>query len=109
MRGIQFLFLLDILVTSSGFSQVNDVTPPESRVSGLQELVTVSMFDVGYVASDAESGVQYVTLWYRRDGGSWMQYGGTYTSSPVSFDSSRTGGDGEYEVLHDSDGQREQR
>ena len=100
-RILSFVFKPILIWTAvtlvCGFSQAADVIPPESHVMGLPEVETVSLFEVGYVASDGESGVQYVTVWYRKDGGGWTQYGGAYTSSPVSFDSATTGGDGLYE------------
>ena len=63
-----------------------------------------------YDATDTDSGVAYVELWYRRNGGAWEQYGGQYTTSPIVFNTSATGGDGWYEfytVAVDNAGNRE--
>ncbi|HNT34813.1 MAG TPA: right-handed parallel beta-helix repeat-containing protein, partial [bacterium] len=57
-----------------------------------------AIFGVPFNASDAELGVQYVELYYRKDGqGAYVKYGTTFTNSPISFDSGTTGGDGIYE------------
>ena len=44
-----------------------------------------------------ESGLQYVRLYYRKDGGGWLQYGGNHTSDTVRFDVGAAGGEGYYE------------
>ncbi|MCK4510264.1 hypothetical protein KAW64_00910, partial [bacterium] len=42
-------------------------------------------FDVPFAASDATSGVQYVELYVQRNGGGYVQYGTTFTVSPIPF------------------------
>ncbi len=91
--------LVDIGVDEANpaFTRLSDIGLPVSEVRGVAEAQYTQQFDVPYVASDADSGVQYVRLFYRRDGGSWTQYGSTFTASPIAFDASSTGGDGYYE------------
>jgi hypothetical protein len=73
-----------------------DTTDPESYAEGLPEYETAAVFDIDYAAWDVISGVEEVELFYRRDGGPYTSYG-AFTSSPVAFNSSGTGGDGFYE------------
>jgi hypothetical protein len=91
----------DSALNESGWSNIvsstQDNTPPNTYVNSLAGSQITSTFNVAYTASDGTSGVSYVRLFYRRGGGSWTQYGGNYTASPISFDSSTTGGDGFYE------------
>lgn len=79
------------------FAPPADTADPISFVSPVTDLVTSPVFDLAYLATDAESGIQYVELYYRRNNGPWLKYGGTYASSPIPFDSSTTGGDGRYD------------
>ena len=65
-----------------------DFNPPVSQVSELPAAATTAVFDVPFLASDAETGVQFVELYYSRDGGAWTQFGTTFLASPISFDSS---------------------
>jgi len=55
---------------------------------------------VGFVAEDPESsqvsGMAYVELFYNTGSG-WTQYGSQFITSPISFDTSTTGGDSVYE------------
>ncbi len=58
------------------------------------------VFDVPYSATETGSGVQAVRLFYRKDAGAWTQYpdgSTTFTASPISFDTSTTGGSGTYD------------
>lgn len=83
---------------------------PIIRMEGIPKVVYKTLFDVPYVASDAESGVQHVELFYSREAGAWTQYGANFTTSPISFDSSSTGGDGLYEfytIATDNAGNKE--
>ncbi|MCX7049228.1 MAG: right-handed parallel beta-helix repeat-containing protein [Candidatus Sumerlaeota bacterium] len=73
-----------------------DIVPPVSRVYGLLPVTTTYRFNVPFEATDDESGVQYVQIFVRKDGGPWRQYGATFTTSPVAFDATATG-DGLYE------------
>ncbi|HKZ48527.1 MAG TPA: Ig-like domain repeat protein, partial [Thermoplasmata archaeon] len=75
-----------------------DTTPPTSAADSLPTYETTASFAVNATASDATSGVDHVSLYYRKDGGSWTLYAND-TASPWSwlFDTSTTGGDGLYE------------
>ena len=84
----------------SGFLPPPDLNPPVSRVSPLPPAITTDVFDVPYTASDGETAVKHVELFYRKDGGASTLYtlgGPTFDSSPISFNSLATGGDGHYE------------
>lgn len=88
----------NVLNTSSViWSFTVDTKAPTSSVSPLPLVTTVSSFEIAYTTEDETSGVDFVTLWYRKDGGDWRQYGGNYTSSPIYIDTAPLGGDGFYE------------
>ncbi|MBN1297374.1 hypothetical protein JXA80_11385 [bacterium] len=74
-----------------------DTTPPTSRIDTLPILCTLPIIDLDYTASDSESGLHYVRLYYNRENTDWVQYGDSFTSSPIAFDTAETGGDGYYE------------
>ena len=83
-------------------SKSTETVPPTSQAGPLDPSYAVPVIDVPYIASDAMSGVDYVSLWYRRQPlggawGAWTKYVGNFTASPISFDSSTTGGVGTYE------------
>jgi hypothetical protein len=65
---------------------IPDTTPPTSSIIVLPGFTTQLTFNIAYTASDSESGVQEVELWYRKDGGGWGLYS-TYSggSRTVSF------------------------
>ena len=81
-----------------------DATPPTSSAGPVDTEYGTQAVSVPYTASDGNgTGVSSVTLWYRRRSllggawGDWTQFGGDFTASPIAFDSSTTGGNGEYE------------
>ena len=74
-----------------------DTDVPESYVEDLPEITMNSTVSISYYAADATSGVQYVELFYRLNSGDWEQYSGQFEFSPISFDTTTTGGDGFYE------------
>ena len=78
------------------FKTLSDVTPPEVAITGLAPVQADPVFDIPFTASDTGSGVAFVQLFYQKDGGPWNRYGGDYLSSPISFNSAETGGDGAY-------------
>ena len=82
---------------ADAFNPPPDASPPVSEVFGLRSLTATAVFNVSFRASDAESGVAFVNLWFRKDGAAWTQYGADFTASPIAFDSALTGGDGFYE------------
>jgi len=83
----------DVTLLASGTDSVD----PESEVTGPSGSLSQASasFDVTFTASDSGSGVSSVELFYQFDGGSFASFG-TFSSSPISFDTSGTGGDGTY-------------
>jgi uncharacterized membrane protein len=71
---------------------IPDTKPPISSVSSLSSHQNSLTFDVIYVASDSDSGVSEVELWYNKDNGGWVLYN-TYTggSKTISFTASSDG------------------
>lgn len=77
---------------SADASTTVDTTKPVSSVGSLPTYETSLTFNVPFTASDTGgSGVNYVELYYRKDGGSWTKYGTTFTSTPISFTASADG------------------
>lgn len=74
-----------------------DVIAPVSAVSPLAAATTTSTLSVAFTASDAETAVRDVQLYYRRNGGAWTAYGPPAAVSPIAFDAALTGGEGTYE------------
>ncbi|HPS00086.1 MAG TPA: right-handed parallel beta-helix repeat-containing protein, partial [Candidatus Sumerlaeota bacterium] len=72
-----------------------DTQRPVSEALALDPLLTQAAFEVAFLASDAESGLQKVELFYRKDGGAYVSAGTTETS-PFRFDTSGLG-DGAYD------------
>ena len=99
MGPYEGVYIDDIVVT------VTDSQIPTSSVSSLPTFETPSSFSVPYTASDlGGSGLAYVELFYRLGtSGAFTKYttgavpNGHWTSSPIEFDSSTTGGDGTYQ------------
>jgi hypothetical protein len=71
-----------------------DNTPPDSEAGPVAPYYNTASFDVPFTASDAATGVQYVELYYQLDGGGYVQYGSTFTESPIAF---AAPGEGVYE------------
>lgn len=86
--------------TRSGGSQFSagDWTPPESEIEPLDEYQNEAEFTLSYTASDSVSEVDKVLLFYRYQGGDWIQ---TATDEDVTgfFDFIASDGDGEYEFF----------
>jgi predicted outer membrane repeat protein len=74
-----------------------DTAPPESYVPAMPVVTTFRIIEIPFAASDDGSGIQYVELFYRKDGGEWTLYPGRHASSPIIFDTALTGGSGRYE------------
>ncbi len=62
-----------------------DNTPPITAVGPIAPYYSTVSFNVPFTASDAAAGVQYVELYYQQDGGGYVQYGATFTVSPIAF------------------------
>ncbi len=85
-----------------------DTIPPVSEALTLDPLQTQVAFDVPFLASDSESGLDRVELFYRKDGGAYVS-AGTSETSPFRFDTSGRG-DGAYDfytVAYDQAGNAE--
>ena len=55
------------------------------------------MLSIEWSGSDATSGLNNVELYYSRDGAAYSAYtGGPFAASPIAFDASTTGGEGNY-------------
>jgi hypothetical protein len=88
-------------MVESGWSDVvnsrQDASAPQTAVGALPAFETTVTFNVPWSGSDAGSGLASVRLFYRWGGsGPFTQYGGSFTASPISFNSGTTGGDGDY-------------
>ncbi|MCK4510270.1 hypothetical protein KAW64_00940, partial [bacterium] len=62
-----------------------DDTPPDTEAGPVDPYYNTISFDVPFTAADATSGVQYVELYYQRNGSGYVQYGSTFTVSPIAF------------------------
>jgi hypothetical protein len=62
-----------------------DDTPPDTEAGPVDPYYNTISFDVPFAASDVTSGVQYVELYYQKDDGGYVQYGSTFTVSPIAF------------------------
>lgn len=88
------------VLVNAGFA---DTTPPTSSATGPTGTLSQpsALFDVTWTADDSHlgsTGVADVELYYQLNGGGFTQYpGGPYSSSPISFNTSTTGGDGTYD------------
>lgn len=83
--------------SSADASVTVDTTQPTSSVDALPEYETVRKFTITAIADDA-TGVEEVGLWFKKNGGPWALYGDVELSPWTwEFDTSGTGGDGEYE------------
>ncbi len=83
--------------TSNQSWTIVDTTAPVSNINALPAYETTATFTVTANAND-RNGVQSVTLYYRRAGGTWTGYA-TDTATPFTwaFSTSSTGGDGRYD------------
>ena len=85
----------DAALNESGWSgtesSTQDDTAPATAAEDPGATQTSLTFDVPYGASDATSDVQYVELWFQVDGGGYVQYGSTFTASPISFTATADG------------------
>jgi hypothetical protein len=86
----------------SGWSNVvssrQDATPPQTSAGALPTYRVTPTFQIPWSGSDTVSGLASVRLFYRRGtSGAFVQYGTTFTLSPIAFNSALTGGDGAYE------------
>jgi len=71
-----------------------DNTLPDSEAGPVAPYYNIDSFDVPFTASDVGTGVRHVELYYQLDGGGYVQYGSTFTVSPIAFTAP---GEGAYE------------
>jgi hypothetical protein len=81
---------------SSAFAVLRlDNTQPETEAGPVAQYHNVLSFDVPFAGQDSGgTGLQYVELHYQVDGGGYVQYGSTFTASPIAFEAP---GEGIYE------------
>ena len=73
-----------------------DITPPTILPLWGADFQRTLTFDVNWWAWDSETGLQDVELYYQKDGGPVVRYGGKFQQSPIRFDASQAGGNGIY-------------
>jgi len=89
--------LLDESAWSNVVSSRQDASAPQTAVGALATYQGTATFPIPWSGSDAVSGLASVRLFYRHGiAGIFTQYGGTFAASPISFNSTGTGGDGDY-------------
>ena len=76
-------------------SSMQDAGAPASQLASLPALGTDATIDLAWSGADALSGLANVDLYYARNGGAYTLYG-NFTTSPIAFDATTTGGDGAY-------------
>jgi uncharacterized membrane protein len=92
----------DNYVWSFTIEDMGDIFAPNSSIVGLTEFQNSLTFSIPWNATDS-TGILYVELFYTTDGGtSWFKYGGTYTTSPISFSAIGEGVYGFYTVATDN-------
>jgi len=72
-------------------TSTQDDSPPVTSAGPLPAYVNSVTFDVPFTEYDATSGTDFVWLYYRLNGGPYVQYGGVYQTSPISFTGSGEG------------------
>lgn len=66
-------------------TSTQDDSPPVTAAGSLNPYYNTVSFNVPFSAADATSGVQFVELYYRVDGGPYVKYDGPFTTSPIAF------------------------
>lgn len=74
-----------------------DDNAPTSFVQDLPEEINTSIFNLTVESFDGTSEVSSITLFYRKDGGSWTVYDTYGLVTTISFNTNLVGGDGFYE------------
>lgn len=79
----------DALGNTSAFSgtvsSTQDDVTPESAVGALASAYGTWTISIPWTGSDDLSGLAHVQLMYQVDGGGYVPYGTTYTTSPINF------------------------
>ena len=76
---------------------MRDMLKPQSAALALSPLITSTTFNISFSVSDVDGVFHHAQIIYRRSGGPWTLYGDSFTTTPLAFDSTQTGGDGQYE------------
>jgi len=80
---------------------VVDTTPPVTSVDTLNPYFNTPTIEINFTGADPSpswDGLSHVRLFVKPPGiGSFSQYGGMYTTSPIDFNSTSSEGDGLYE------------
>ena len=93
---------------SADFGPAADNTKPQSFVCDTLEMAVSGNISIEYKASDAESGISYVELFYRFEEGAWILFPGQYSQSPIPFYASEGNGTYDfYTVATDLSGNQE--
>ncbi|MCK5560155.1 MAG: hypothetical protein KAJ51_06160 [Thermoplasmata archaeon] len=90
--------VVDMSFSHREFFTAPDNNKPTSQMLILPQYHNTTTLDIEYSASDIQpgTGLKHVELWYKKDHLTYAKYTGVYTSSPILFNTSNTGGDGEY-------------
>src|SRR5262249_9442952 len=85
-----------------------DLQPPVSQLTALPALAAAPTVQIPWSATDDVSGAKSIDLYYAHDGGAAVLYPGSpFTTTPIGFASTTTGGDGTYAFFaraHDAAG-----
>lgn len=68
-----------------------DNSPPRSLVHPLPATTSEKKFNLAFQASDIQTGIKSVDLYFRRDGGEWTRFGDKSTSETFAFDATPFG------------------
>lgn len=79
---------------SATVSSTQDDVTPESAVGALAPAYGTWTISIPWTGSDDLSGLAHVQLMYQVDGGGYVPYGTTYTTSPIAFTATM---DGDYD------------
>ena len=82
--------------SAAEFSTQDD-NAPTSRALELPATTTTASFDIDLEYFDQTSGVDEITLFYRKDDGAWTAYSTFAPVSSITFNSLLTGSDGDYD------------
>lgn len=75
-----------------------DKTKPASQANA-PATATTATFNIPYSASDNVSGVNFLELWYRFNGSTWLKAAGKFTASPIGFTASLGNGTYDFEAV----------
>jgi len=85
-------------------SSTQDDVDPTSSADAQPAYQTSLTFDVAFTSSDATAGVNYVELYYQLDGGGYVQFAGTFPTTPISFTAPSDGAYDFYTIATDNAG-----